>query len=220
MPPPHDLRNSHRCICGSVFATNSGLTSHCSRFCSKVGSAAAETFTLKTEEAESLKRAAAGASLASKRARGSLFADQLRYQLAMDLAQLRYVKLVPGAHVDIVKGYVNDWLLTAVDSIMSDLAVCVTSSCDGPLAQSILESATETIRSKLDLFNGLRTECAESQYLRSRIPMVTPVRRVMPAMPMAKVSKRQSTTTDIPIPPSRKPKDLVAYDFAMDELFA
>eukprot|EP00965_Chrysotila_dentata_P136699 4521097-Pleurochrysis_carterae.AAC.1 len=71
-----------------------------SRFCAKVDTAAAETFTAEADAAASLKRKAAAQNEESKRARGLLYEDEARHKIAMDLAQLRYVKLVPGAHVD------------------------------------------------------------------------------------------------------------------------
>eukprot|EP00965_Chrysotila_dentata_P194331 6176312-Pleurochrysis_carterae.AAC.1 len=61
-----------------------------SRYCNSVDMAAAETFTAEAEAAESLKRSAAAREQGSKLARGLLYADQVRHQIAMDLAQLRY----------------------------------------------------------------------------------------------------------------------------------
>eukprot|EP00965_Chrysotila_dentata_P063552 2105875-Pleurochrysis_carterae.AAC.1 len=89
----------------------------------------------------------------------------------MDLAQLRYVKFLPPAHVDIVKGCVNDWLIMAANAIISDLTAELSTADLGPNSASGVESLSTSVRSKLDLLNGRRTDHQEYKYLLKQVPM-------------------------------------------------
>mmetsp|Transcript_56390 Transcript_56390/g.122780 ORF Transcript_56390/g.122780 Transcript_56390/m.122780 type:complete len:304 (+) Transcript_56390:223-1134(+) len=208
-----------QCVCGSAFKSAHGLAIHMARFCGMVDTAAADSFTVETDAADSAKRAADAENENGKRARSFVYADKMRHQVAINLAQLRYVKLVPGAHIDILKGCVSNWLLNAADALISDIADELRASDLGPRSASVIESLSTSVRSKLDLFDGLCTEHMESRYIQKHIPMVSPTRRIMPP-----TTVHQPPTSRNPDQPStrqpRKPRSLIAYDFALDELLA
>eukprot|EP00965_Chrysotila_dentata_P007450 241714-Pleurochrysis_carterae.AAC.1 len=141
------------------------------RFCSKVDQASSETFTSASAAAEAAQKNAEDEFKESQYARRFVYADEVRYKVAMDLAQLRYVKLVPAAHVDIVKGYISNWLMSATDSIISDVTAELSRLKLGRLGAEVAESIGECVRRKLDVFDGLRTEYQESQFLQKHVPM-------------------------------------------------
>eukprot|EP00965_Chrysotila_dentata_P031097 1036136-Pleurochrysis_carterae.AAC.1 len=73
----------------------------------------------------------------------------------MDLAQLSYVKLVPGAQVDIFKSLVTNWLLSAAKAIVADVHDEMATSTLKSTGAKVAKSISESVRSKLDLFDGL-----------------------------------------------------------------
>eukprot|EP00965_Chrysotila_dentata_P060465 2004104-Pleurochrysis_carterae.AAC.1 len=185
----------------------------------KIDDAAQATFTAESDAAESLKRSATAQNEATKRARRVLYADQMRYQVAMDLAQLRYVKLVATAHVDIMKGCVTNWLLIAADAIISDVNAQLSAANIGPMSVTFFETIASSVRSKLDIFNGLRTVYLESKFLQKFVPMVSPTRRVMPPTAIKRAfGVNPHDEARVQLPPL--PKSMAAYDFALDELLA
>eukprot|EP00965_Chrysotila_dentata_P105152 3472706-Pleurochrysis_carterae.AAC.1 len=95
--------NRFQCMCGKSFRSAQGLSVHVSKFCQAVVSASSETFTHAAAEAAALHEAATSERKASKRARDLMYSDRMRHTVAMDLAQLRFLKLVPAAHVDMMK---------------------------------------------------------------------------------------------------------------------
>eukprot|EP00965_Chrysotila_dentata_P259786 6213679-Pleurochrysis_carterae.AAC.1 len=142
---------SFLCICGPAFTTFRGLQNHMAHFCAKVDGARSETFTAsEADVAAGAKRAAEVERDCGKRTRSLAYADQLRHQVAMDLAQLRYV---------------SNWLLAAANAIAVDVADALSMSDVSPNRAKVAESINESVRSKLDLFAGIRTEYRESQHL-------------------------------------------------------
>eukprot|EP00965_Chrysotila_dentata_P031057 1034692-Pleurochrysis_carterae.AAC.1 len=160
--PPVNNEKPLQCVCGSTFSSEKGLSIHMARFCSKVNQASSETFTSASAASEAAQRSSAEEFRDSQDARSFVYADEVRYKVAMDLAQLRYVKLVPAAHVDIIKGYVSNWLISAADAIISDVNAELSGLKLGRLGAEVAESIGEGVRRKLDFFDGLRTEYQES----------------------------------------------------------
>eukprot|EP00965_Chrysotila_dentata_P013121 432885-Pleurochrysis_carterae.AAC.1 len=115
-----------------------------------------------------------------------------------------------------MKGFVSNWLLAAADEIISDLNELFSNQLGTSQHHTFIDEASACVRTKLDVFNGIRTEHLEAQYLRKHVPVVNPVRRMMPRLriPTARNSATPPTSTP------HKDKDLVAYDFPVDELFA
>eukprot|EP00965_Chrysotila_dentata_P036125 1202754-Pleurochrysis_carterae.AAC.3 len=183
---------ANKCICGQTFGTYWDLEVHMRRFCGQ------------PEAAESAKTAD---SKASKRARSMIYANRMRHQVAMDLAQLCLVKLVPAPHVDITKGYVTKWLVSAADAIMADVNDDLQDTGSRAVLSRVLASAEAFVRSKLDLFDGLRTEYLAAKYLQKHVPTVKPVRRVMPP----RVVDEADRDEDDPIFAMLKAKELVAH---------
>eukprot|EP00965_Chrysotila_dentata_P153405 5070912-Pleurochrysis_carterae.AAC.1 len=138
----------------------------------------------------------------------------------MDLAQLRYVKLVPAAHVDIVKGCISDRLIMAADAIISDLTAELSNVDFGPNGASVVESLSTPVQSKLGLCNGLRTDHQEYKYLLKQVLMVQPTRRVMPPTATKRVPRNKKTGASAAVQHPPVPKSLVAYGFKLDELLA
>eukprot|EP00965_Chrysotila_dentata_P061334 2032230-Pleurochrysis_carterae.AAC.1 len=63
-----------------------------------------------------------------------------------------------STHVDIFKGCVSNWLITAADAIVSDVNAQPSAADFGPISATVSESITSSVQSKLDIFNGLRPE--------------------------------------------------------------
>eukprot|EP00965_Chrysotila_dentata_P025978 861726-Pleurochrysis_carterae.AAC.1 len=193
-----------------------GLIMHRGRFCGKSevhGGADAGAY---TATSPSVGSEASGRAAAAKRARDMDYSDRLRNKVSLDLAHFRYVKLMPSAHVDIFKGAVAQWLDTACKAIVDDVVSFfaeVSPSFDSETLAAHTQSVVSGVESKLDVFNGLRTEHQEMQYLKKNVPYAKPVPR---EMTVSTIYNSQSAAA--PASMHTRRKKCIAYDFAADEL--
>eukprot|EP00965_Chrysotila_dentata_P240870 6203957-Pleurochrysis_carterae.AAC.1 len=213
-----------KCICGKLFETEVGLNQHLRRFkCTHMEDLSAAASAARASEEAAAAEAFATRASATKRARSMEYADRMRETVSLDLAQLRFVKLVPSAHVDIFKACVTNWLMAAAaaitDELMVDLSRLLPASGSGDQPKDdgiIRETVSRVLDSKLDLFDGLRTEHQELQFLKKITPMASPVQRRMQVEHPNEANTTHDTATLLPDP--NKPR--VAYDLKMDELLA
>jgi len=81
------------------------------------------------------------------------FCDDMLDTVALDLAVMRYLKLIPGKHVDSFKDKVKDWLGVTLCGLKEELHSCL----KGLVTQTVLDSIDSTLTKRTSWFAGAPT---------------------------------------------------------------
>ena len=111
----------------------------------------------------------------SKKARTACFKDTMRYDVAMSLADMRFLKQVEGTTVDEFKKVVVAWNVKAFTSMKAHLSEM--------LSGDVLSSVLSVMTDHLDWFDQIETEALELRYLRDKAPVKIPKERPLPGKP-------------------------------------
>ena len=103
----------------------------------------------------------------TKRVREGHYADERKIKVALRLAYMRYMKLVPGSHVDWFKEFHRDLNSMAVDTLTQELTRLLEAYAPAP----VMEQVRATVASHLDVYAGLETEDNEVAFLSKRVPI-------------------------------------------------
>jgi hypothetical protein len=88
-----------------------------------------------------------------KRTLLEVFCDDMLDTVALDLAVMRYLKLIPGKHVDFFKDNVKDWLGVTLCGLKEELHSCL----KGLVTQTVLDSIDSTLTKRTSWFSGAPT---------------------------------------------------------------
>ena len=113
---------------------------------------------------------------AQKRCRESAAADERTHRVALLLADLRYLKLIPGTHVDQMKSMHAKLNKQACEDMMADLRAELGSQVSDE-ALAIIKTVADR---RFDIYDGLRTQYQESKVLNSFLQRPAFVPRQMP----------------------------------------
>lgn len=176
MEPPQ-----FRCSCGRTFPSGPGLEQHqtkakCRQFFSQRQREQKVVAAHSAQEEAPLKAEREAQATAQKRCRESAATDERTHRVALLLADLRYLKLIPGTHVDQMKSMHAKLNKQACEDMMADLR--------GELGSQVSDEALAIIKKvadrRFDIYDGLRTVFQERKVLNSLLQRPAFVPRQMP----------------------------------------
>ena len=158
-----------QCHCGASFDSEVGLRRHLQSSGCQVLAGRNNDARLPSEVAADSKQAADQQEdeARTKRVREGHYADERKIKVALRLAYMRYMKLVPGSHVDWFKEFHRDLNAMAVDTLTQELTRLLESYAPAP----VMEQVRATVASHLDVYAGLETEDNEVAFLSKRVPI-------------------------------------------------
>ena len=154
------------------------------------------------EQRKTAEEAAARADVREK-----CFNSDRHRRIALDLARLRYVKMIAGTAIDEIKTMFNTWVQSAVEEFLSELEPML----EIPVEQR-LHTISVRVKRKFDFFDGLQSEAQELAAILPLIPIATPQPRELGV-------EQRSTDAEgnLPLQP-KKTRKRMAYDFEVDAL--
>jgi len=108
-------------------------------------------------------------SINAKRARADSAEVVRKSAVALKLAYFRYVKLVPGAHVDEFKSMHTELNASAFACVSAELQHLLAPH----IPQEVFSETLSLIKKNYDIYEGLRTEKNELSFLHTEIPIPT-----------------------------------------------
>ena len=194
-----DIDPKIECVCGKMI-----LSSRMVQHVKRMGCAMLERQDqLVPSERESARREAQEerqSTQKSKKAKKLEFQDEIRKDISLFLAKLRYFKMVDGALVDDFKASIGKFLKSTAHALGQDARAHIAD-------EEELRAMESSIDSKLDWFADLQTEKQELAFLKRSVPILKPVPRVMGA-PQESVDAEGMG----PLTP-RKTRKRISFDF-------
>ena len=168
--PPVE-RRQFNCICGFSHDVHEELLKHKRRTGCDVLYADVmeqEEAKLRTEEEE--------AERMRKKVRQDAAHDARKRSVALELADLRYTKLVAGSHVDAMKAMHIKLTKEACASLMQQLRTLLADKVDAVA----LDEIEKLLHDEFEFYRELRSEYQERTYLQTFLPAPTVIPRQMP----------------------------------------
>lgn len=162
--------NRLECVCGKFFDSYKGLESHAGKQRCQAISGGATRLPSAEATREKRLREAEDMKDGMQRFRTEAESASRRSRVALRLARMRYIKMIPGTSVDdfkLLHREENDIAYSTVVKELTDLLAT-------RLPPEVLSSAFETIRDAYDIYANLLTEAQENAALRQmNLPILT-----------------------------------------------
>lgn len=186
----------YACQCGKTFDTRASLEKHAIR----VGCGLHTTWrdaVAADEDAVAADVQQHANEKVSQSVREDARAFLRKRNTALRLAELRYLKLIPGKHIDDIKRMHKELNADALAAVQTELQKCLR----GHISDDVYDTVITTIEKSFDIYAGLGTEWQELSYLRG-----SPSRGIPGAIPVPTFHERKLANNAG-----------MAYDFKLDE---
>lgn len=155
------------CPCSRTFGTRDQRDQHMLRSACKVyfDGHAAEEVTSSSKVTDDRRAAERQDAENCKRVRSEFNAGEMRRTMARRLANLRYVKLVPSAHIKEVKNMHTEANRAAMEKAAAEISILLS-----PLVPAaIIQQVISIVEAQFDIYKGIRTETSELNTLKQSV---------------------------------------------------